>query len=313
MKLSAILEPLIAAGIPGEVILATVRAYEEQAGATSEEGKEKARQRWRRWKNKQNANVGKRLPTDTNVSNALTHGEGSSSNQEISEKEGEERNLACSSVERNADSRRLPSRYRGGCFRGPFPARGRTPSADVLRLLAIEARQGRAQGLDWPATWRIWFRAGSMTDLTQHRLRRLDRRAMPARPPVWSFHEGKRSMLPALKSDTTTRATEAQVLQALASLAGLPSRQADDAELDRKMYHVALEGVSRYALNEAVKAIIRGALGHTFFPSPVEMRFSARRRSSLISGRQSGSGSESGRRQRTRNLSASLLHARRKL
>jgi hypothetical protein len=61
-------------------------------------------------------------------------------------------------------------------------------------------------------------------------------------------------------------------LQALASLAGLPSRQADDAELDRKMYHVALEGVSRYALNEAVKAIIRGALGHTFFPSPVEMR-----------------------------------------
>jgi hypothetical protein len=79
-------------------------------------------------------------------------------------------------------------------------------------------------------------------------------------------------MLPALKSDTTTRATQAQVLQALASLAGLPSRQADDAELDRKMYHVALEGVSRYALNEAVKAIIRGALGHTFFPSPVEFR-----------------------------------------
>ena len=61
-------------------------------------------------------------------------------------------------------------------------------------------------------------------------------------------------------------------MQALASLAGLPSRQADDAELDRKMYHVALEGVSRYALNEAVKAIIRGGLGHTFFPSPVEFR-----------------------------------------
>lgn len=61
-------------------------------------------------------------------------------------------------------------------------------------------------------------------------------------------------------------------MQALASLAGLPSRQADDADLDRKMYHVALAGVSRYALNEAVKAIIRGSLGHTFFPSPVELR-----------------------------------------
>ena len=62
------------------------------------------------------------------------------------------------------------------------------------------------------------------------------------------------------------------MLAALASLAALPSRQADDAELDRRMYHVALEGVTRYALNEAVKAILRGALGHTFFPSPVELR-----------------------------------------
>lgn len=61
-------------------------------------------------------------------------------------------------------------------------------------------------------------------------------------------------------------------MQALASLAGLPSRQADDDGIDRKMYFVALSGVSRYALNEAVKAIIRGVLGHTFFPSPVEFK-----------------------------------------
>lgn len=38
------------------------------------------------------------------------------------------------------------------------------------------------------------------------------------------------------------------------------------------MYFVALEGVSRYALGEAIKTIIRGALGHTFFPSPIEFR-----------------------------------------
>ena len=61
-------------------------------------------------------------------------------------------------------------------------------------------------------------------------------------------------------------------MQALASLAGLPSRQADEDGIDRKMYFVALDGVSRYALNEAVKAIIRGALGHTFYPTPVEFR-----------------------------------------
>jgi hypothetical protein len=58
----------------------------------------------------------------------------------------------------------------------------------------------------------------------------------------------------------------------MASLAGLPSRQADDDGLDRSMYFVALEGVSRYALSEAVKSIIRGGLGHTFFPTPVEFR-----------------------------------------
>lgn len=61
-------------------------------------------------------------------------------------------------------------------------------------------------------------------------------------------------------------------MQALTSLAGLPSRQADDAVLDKAMYFVALEGVSRYALSEAVKAVMRNRLGHTFFPSPVELR-----------------------------------------
>jgi hypothetical protein len=38
------------------------------------------------------------------------------------------------------------------------------------------------------------------------------------------------------------------------------------------MYFVALEGVTRYALSEAVKFIIRGGLNHTFFPTPVELK-----------------------------------------
>lgn len=38
------------------------------------------------------------------------------------------------------------------------------------------------------------------------------------------------------------------------------------------MYFIALEGVTRFALSEAVKAIMRGALGHSFFPSPPELR-----------------------------------------
>lgn len=63
-----------------------------------------------------------------------------------------------------------------------------------------------------------------------------------------------------------------QIIQALASLAALPSRQADDASLDQHMYLMALYGVTRYSLSEAVKSIIRGGLGHTFFPTPVELK-----------------------------------------
>lgn len=79
-------------------------------------------------------------------------------------------------------------------------------------------------------------------------------------------------MLPTKSPDTKTTVSEAQILQALASLAGLPSRQADEEGIDRAMYFVALEGVTRYALSEAVKAVMRNKLGHTFFPSPVELR-----------------------------------------
>ena len=61
-------------------------------------------------------------------------------------------------------------------------------------------------------------------------------------------------------------------MQALASLAVLPSRQVEDARLDQDMYQLALRGVSRYGLSQAVATIMRGSLGHTFFPSPVELR-----------------------------------------
>lgn len=38
------------------------------------------------------------------------------------------------------------------------------------------------------------------------------------------------------------------------------------------MYFIALEGVTRYALNEAVKSCSRGGHGHEFFPNTVELR-----------------------------------------
>lgn len=35
---------------------------------------------------------------------------------------------------------------------------------------------------------------------------------------------------------------------------------------------MALDGVTRHGLSEAVKAILKGALGHAFLPSPPELR-----------------------------------------
>lgn len=37
-------------------------------------------------------------------------------------------------------------------------------------------------------------------------------------------------------------------------------------------YYVALEGVSKFAIQTAAKAIMRGSLGHTFYPQPPEFR-----------------------------------------
>ncbi len=42
--------------------------------------------------------------------------------------------------------------------------------------------------------------------------------------------------------------------------------------MNLEAYHIALEGVTRWGLAEAIKAILKGALGHGFMPSPPELR-----------------------------------------
>lgn len=56
------------------------------------------------------------------------------------------------------------------------------------------------------------------------------------------------------------------------TLASLPSRATSSAVLDKAGYYIALDGVTRYGLGEAVKNILRGAINHAFFPSPPELR-----------------------------------------
>lgn len=52
----------------------------------------------------------------------------------------------------------------------------------------------------------------------------------------------------------------------------LPSRQTNEVELHEAGYFVALEGVTKHGLSEACRAILKGRLGHAFYPSPPELR-----------------------------------------
>ena len=75
-------------------------------------------------------------------------------------------------------------------------------------------------------------------------------------------------------SDTASKSSRTEIAQALSLLRSLPRRAADtdQGKLNLEAYFIALEGVTRWGLAEAIKAILKGALGHGFMPSPPELR-----------------------------------------
>lgn len=105
MKLSALLAPLIASKADHATIMDVVLAFEAEQALVVDEGKEKARERWRRWKAKQPpANASKRLPTLANDSCAgVTRGEDNLLPEEISGKKKTKTLLVHSHPERDED------------------------------------------------------------------------------------------------------------------------------------------------------------------------------------------------------------------
>lgn len=79
-------------------------------------------------------------------------------------------------------------------------------------------------------------------------------------------------MLPTIQQDVWSKSTPDDWRAALAALERLPSRATFSVESDQQLYFIALEGTTKHGLSEAVKFILRGALGHTFFPQPPELR-----------------------------------------
>lgn len=62
------------------------------------------------------------------------------------------------------------------------------------------------------------------------------------------------------------------MLQCLTLLSSLPSRASDSDRVNVAGYYMALDGVSKFALETATKQIMQGSLGHGFMPSPPELR-----------------------------------------
>lgn len=71
------------------------------------------------------------------------------------------------------------------------------------------------------------------------------------------------------RRDAST-STDSDILQALGLLAQMPPTKG--VEISNTGYFIALEGVTRKRLFDATKRILRGGLGHSFFPSPPEFR-----------------------------------------
>ena len=79
-------------------------------------------------------------------------------------------------------------------------------------------------------------------------------------------------MLPTTQQDVWCRSTADDWRKALALLERLPSRATFSVEFDQQVFFIALDGTTKHGLEEAVKFILRGALGHAFYPNPAELR-----------------------------------------
>ena len=77
-----------------------------------------------------------------------------------------------------------------------------------------------------------------------------------------------------MRSSTNRRRqmTAQDLAGALLSMSCLPKRTTINAEIEFAAYEVALDGVEVIDLAAAVRSVLQGALDHTFFPAPPELR-----------------------------------------
>ncbi len=157
MKLSAILAPLIAANVPGDVILATVRAYEDEREDALEKRRDSDRVRQQAKRSRESRDT-KTTSRDRQPSAPHVRVEGSSSKKEISEQE--EKEVGAPAARSNRGTR-LPSDFEPNMADAVDAG---LAEGEAWREFEKFKDYWRAQPgqrgvkLDWPATWRNWCR-----------------------------------------------------------------------------------------------------------------------------------------------------------
>ena len=154
-SITKLVETLVAVGATPEQILAAVRTAEATKDDALEISREKARNRIKKWRDKQACNVTERSVTDTK---RLTRGEDSSSKKHITEERKKE---DASPAAQPKKGTRIPDDFSPDIEAAISEGLSRPDAERHARSFCDywRARPGKeGLKLDWQATWRNWVR-----------------------------------------------------------------------------------------------------------------------------------------------------------
>jgi hypothetical protein len=170
MKLSAILAPLVAAKVPHEVILETVRAYEAQQEDALERRRANDRERQQRRRHVTSRDV-------TVTASSCAGVEGSSSTSSLSGSD-----VDTSPPARSKRGERIPADFEPDTewaqAQGLSPSEASHEAAQFLDYWRSKPGKDGLK-LDWPGTWRMWVR----NSIKRHRSRPAPHSSDPPRKP----------------------------------------------------------------------------------------------------------------------------------
>lgn len=162
--MSAILEPLVAAGVDPETLLKTVRAYEDQQENALEKRREADRNRQARKRETDSLSRDVTLRhSDSQRPRSHARGE---DNLQTKDTSGKEEKKVTSPSARSSRGSRIPENFQPDIEAAVSEGVPRSEAERQARSFCDYWRSKPGAGglkLDWPATWRVWYRRNIST------------------------------------------------------------------------------------------------------------------------------------------------------